>query len=1076
MGVRRELVEPVQARLFHVTKTGSLASVMDQEAFEEGGRLADALNELLTAGYDDLQARHALGYLYWFQSQGMDDEPGRAARAAAVTLFAPCFLTGAGILPEPLLPELLERAVPDAVAMLRQLRSQARKGVAEPLNPARLDEATVLAWTQITTATAGRPAHAAHLPNLCGALQIRAARTGLPEDLDAAVDAGRRSVTAAPPGHPVHANAMSNLSGALRARYEHQRDPQDLDEAVDAARHAVAATPEPGPDRSRFLANLASVSHMRYHRTADLADLNAAVDAARAATAATDPRAATRGHRFATLSGVLLDRYELGGMSADLDEAVDAGLPAAAAMPEDHPDLPALVARVGEAIRRQAERTGDAERLDAAVALARRAIDLTPETDQAAKAARRLNLAVALLHRAESFPDRRADLDEAIAVGRQATADPGWARVRILALTNLSTALRRRFERSANRADLDAAVAAGREAVRVAGHEVTGGFEHAVALTNLGSTLAVRLEKSAEAGDLAEAVRLCTQAAHMATAPALLRTRAAATGGRMIARTDPAQGAALLETAVALLPLLAPRHKNRADTAYALGELTGVANDAAAAILADDQPRPSSPQAARALAILEQGRAVLLGRGLDVRGDQAALEREHPALAARLDELRILLDGERTALLESDPDLPAPVEQDRISLTADLRRLLDHIRSQDGFATFGLPPDPTALATAGAEGPVVVFVVTLTSGHALLLTAEGIRALPLPGLTIHSVLDQGHTFYSALQGTSPGMSEVLEWLWDTVAGPVLDALGIHTPPGADEPAPRIWWVTGGVLGMLPIHAAGYHRETPASARRTVLDRTASSYVPTVRALLQARNQRDRERRSRQQSSTPVPALSSLIVAMPTTPGAEKLPGSAAEAEALRPLLPDPATLIEPEPGTEGVPPTKPRVLQELTTRSIAHFACHGHHDPNDPAAGHLLLHDHRQDPLSVKALAALALGHANLAYLSACDTALGLSPGRLIDESLHLATAFHLAGFQHVIGTQWMANDLVAVNVASAFYRQLLNPTAAPTDLDLNLNLNLDRCAHALREAVLRQRNRHAARPHLWAPYIHVGT
>ena len=120
MGVRRELIEPVQARLFQVNKTGSLAPVMAPGAFEEGGRLVDALNELLTAGYDDLQARHALGYLYWFQSQGMPDEQGRAARAAAVVLFEPCFLTGAGILPEQLLPELVERAVPDAMAMLRK--------------------------------------------------------------------------------------------------------------------------------------------------------------------------------------------------------------------------------------------------------------------------------------------------------------------------------------------------------------------------------------------------------------------------------------------------------------------------------------------------------------------------------------------------------------------------------------------------------------------------------------------------------------------------------------------------------------------------------------------------------------------------------------------------------------------------------------------------------------------------------------------------------------------------------------------------------------------------------------------
>ena len=102
------------------------------------------------------------------------------------------------------------------------------------------------------------------------------------------------------------------------------------------------------------------------------------------------------------------------------------------------------------------------------------------------------------------------------------------------------------------------------------------------------------------------------------------------------------------------------------------------------------------------------------------------------------------------------------------------------------------------------------------------------------------------------------------------------------------------------------------------------------------------------------------------------------------------------------------------MLEHLPGCAIAHFACHGYTDPADPSQSRLLLHDHRRDPLTVAALAPLALDHAHLAYLSACSTARATDT-RLLDEAIHLATAFQLAGFPHVIGTLWEINDAIAV-------------------------------------------------------------
>ena len=72
---------------------------------------------------------------------------------------------------------------------------------------------------------------------------------------------------------------------------------------------------------------------------------------------------------------------------------------------------------------------------------------------------------------------------------------------------------------------------------------------------------------------------------------------------------------------------------------------------------------------------------------------------------------------------------------------------------------------------------------------------------------------------------------------------------------------------------------------------------------------------------------------------------------------------------------------------------IVHFACHGATNPSDPSQSLLLLQDHDSAPLTVASLAPVDLGQAQLAYLSACETALTFAPG-LIDEAIHLTTAF----------------------------------------------------------------------------------
>ncbi|MFF8029500.1 CHAT domain-containing protein [Streptomyces sp. NPDC007896] len=258
-----------------------------------------------------------------------------------------------------------------------------------------------------------------------------------------------------------------------------------------------------------------------------------------------------------------------------------------------------------------------------------------------------------------------------------------------------------------------------------------------------------------------------------------------------------------------------------------------------------------------------------------------------------------------------------------------------------------------------------------------------------------------------------------------------------------------------------MHAAGHHRERPSrrSGARTVLDRVVSSYTPTVRALGYAR----------ERAARPDRPGTSLIVA-----GSPDLERAADEAAALLSRLPSPVLLADPDlPGDVGRlaagPATRARVLEELPGCSVLHVACHAESDLVDPSRSRLLLTDHRSAPFTVAGLAPVTLDGARLAYLSACRTAV-TDNAELIDESIHLVSAFQLAGFPQVVGTLWEIEDGIAAGLAQAFYARLT--TGPPTDRRLDTR----RAAEALHRVTLDLRGRLPDTPSLWAGYLHSGS
>ena len=188
--------------------------------------------------------------------------------------------------------------------------------------------------------------------------------------------------------------------------------------------------------------------------------------------------------------------------------------------------------------------------------------------------------------------------------------------------------------------------------------------------------------------------------------------------------------------------------------------------------------------------------------------------------------------------------------------------------------------------------------------------------------------------------------------------------------------------------------------------------------------------------------------------MPHTPGAPDLPGALAEAAGLQRRFPGRVTVLT------GPQATHDAVLAALPAGRWAHFACHGASDPSNPSASCLLLTDHQQRPLTVVDVARLRLEDAGLAFLSACSTA--QPGGRLADEAIHLASAFQLAGYRHVIATLWPIGDKHAVDLAADIYTTLADGAGD--------------VAGAVHAAVRRMRQRRGwDTPSAWASHIHIG-
>ncbi len=428
---------------------------------------------------------------------------------------------------------------------------------------------------------------------------------------------------------------------------------------------------------------------------------------------------------------------------------------------------------------------------------------------------------------AEGFALAASTLRQAIASGDDALLSNAVARCRrALAATPqddnerrsktlgmLGMALAHRFRRHGAMADIDEAVEVGR---RGADLVPDGDPDQFTILANLAGALKLRFDREgATLGkrDLDAAVVAFRRAAGAAPggSPQAARvgyglcttlmerfdsygdtadlTEAVSTSrevtGALVTAGQVSAAAELAERAVAGLAGLAPDRLNSAQGKQGLRSFAGLATAAASLALLDDRPgKTESERAELAFGLLEAGRGSLLWHSLRLgRPGYRAV----PALA-------------------------------------------------DFSSWVG-------------SGPVAAISVSRYRGDALLLAGGTVTCVPLPGLNQASLAGQAALLDRSLSrakaggwlsepsGPNSDLSGILEWLWDTIAWPVLDQLGCADVTADPASLTRIWWMPTGALCRLPLHAAGHHRERGG---RTLLDRVVSSYTPTVHALGQAR--------------------------------------------------------------------------------------------------------------------------------------------------------------------------------------------------------------------------------------------
>ncbi|MGQ2940245.1 MULTISPECIES: CHAT domain-containing protein [Sphingomonadaceae] len=336
--------------------------------------------------------------------------------------------------------------------------------------------------------------------------------------------------------------------------------------------------------------------------------------------------------------------------------------------------------------------------------------------------------------------------------------------------------------------------------------------------------------------------------------------------------------------------------------------------------------------------------------------------------ASRLAATRTARERVMTLRREQNAAALAGLALVHLDRAADAARLIDEaqaallIKSDSDRVCFA--PDDAIWSSIDA---IFYPAVTRYGGYAIVATRDGCIGVRCPEIS------------SIVLPKEPGVPSPSTL---AVAASLLDAAFPSGPP------PRLLIVPAGRLGLIPWPAVQIGLQCLADQSTITVLPTRALWRPGSRA-----------------QYTHLVTIEAASVA-----GEAALRHADAEVGQLRFWMPDGVDLA----GDELTPAA---IAAALPYADIAHFACHGVIDPQDPTKTRLLLPHHAA--LTILDVVAIDCSGLSLAILSACRSA--VHDVGLPDEFASMATAFLVAGARCAIGTLWNVNDVPA----SLFVRRL---------------------------------------------------
>jgi hypothetical protein len=956
----------------------------------------------------------------------------------------------------------------EQVLLLAMLALLLEEKATESGDPALLEEADRAHRQMIDLAPADHPLRTTQMWLRAELLLRLHRRTGRRDALQESIEVGREALRHTPADGPTRQSHGTVLVDALQAQYELTGDRAALDEATALARAELAR--DPVPDSSWRL-SLVGCLYLGGSQSARLADLEEAYRIVSGYLAAVPPDHDRRADALDSMSMILTRLYEHTGALDLLREATTL-IRDSLAHSGGGTGMLGVRNTLAMTLRQLYDRTEDPAELAEAIEICRAIVAEAP-ADFPFRAMYLTNLAVLLRDRWRLSGDRSVLMESADVSRAAVVAASANIALRVTNLAGLAEALLSLSELDRDPATAAEGVSAARESVRLGQDDHRHRVMH---LATLGSALIRQGRLTGRTDTLAEAKEVTSRAAALPAAPLAARIASSLEWGHAAMLLDQADEAErAYGYAVDLMVERAGPTLGWSDREYGIETASTLPGDAAAAAIAAGHPD-------QAVARLEQSRGVLLGELLNARTDLSALDADQPELAAEF--RRVSAELQAINLPPAPPGSGGPdgavpatptwVAQRRIELGNEWLRVRDRVRAVPGWEDFLLPPALSAVTAATAGGVAVVVNLSRWRCDALLIRETGVEVVPLPALSLPEALARTNAYLMAVsqyqnaeqdlarlqsefgrgaaaavyhryhaakvelvntrRAVERTLTDTLAWLWDTVAGPVVEHLELPVTP---SPA-RLWWCPTSLMALLPLHAAGHHGD-PA---RTLSTRVVSSYTPTLRALAAGTDDGDQA------------GGKLLIVAMPHTPGQAPLANAARERDHLRSLFPRSGSTVL----SDGAA-TRDAVVAALPHHRWIHFSCHGDQVMHEPSRGGVLLAD---GLLSVRDL--VTARHAgDFAFLSACKTA--TAGVVLLNESITLASALHYAGYRHVIATLWSVYDSVAADVAAATYERL---TAGG-------RFRAADSARALHAAVEPLRERYPDQPSVWTPFVHVG-